>query len=821
MTGDLASWVDEQLEKSTLTDEAQLLVLAALEGEAALSSYLDDGAEPLRPESRGADDEKEPGGTFLSALEVQGFRGIGPATTLSLNPRPGLTIVAGRNGSGKSSLSEALEFVLTGDTYRWNKSSVEWRKAWRNLHHDQARVSVGLVEEDSGPVTVTATWDDSDTSVDMATVTSQRAGQKQTGGTTDLGWAAALEQYRPILSYDELGGLLEGGRAQLYDALASILGVEQLSDALKRINAQLQGRKKPGTELGSRRRSLAASAADISDERAVEAKKLLGKTSPDVSALRGLSTGTAAPDTGRVAGLRALIATPNPASAADVEQAIELLHSAVAGLADANDEVSTRSLARLELLESALRVHQDHGDMSCPVCRQSELDEVWRTVSSDLVTQQRSEYDEVRRARQDLQVALSTARRLLSPAAQPLASGPLADLVPGVQSAREAWDAWSDAPAGNDAAAAMSLAEHLTTFSIVADRVDLVRSAAQERLTELDDAWQPFASQVATWCDEWDAWLVEKPRVDHLADAHGWLKENDLRLKNERLRPIENGARKAWARLRQESNVDIGNLALTGSGNQRRVLIDASVDGVDVQGFTVLSQGELHALALSLFLPRATMAASPFRFLVLDDPVQAMDPAKVDGLVELLSELAQTRQVIVLSHDDRLPAAVRRANVGATVLEVSRGTGSRISVSVATDPATRYLSDAFALIREVEEDRLPEQVMRRTLPGLLRFAAEAAARDAYFSSRLTAGASLRDAEETWTAASTTRARVGLAVFGSERPNHELDSWAAAPYRKFALRNIGSAMHAGLKGELEPRDAVRDLEKLVADLRTLA
>lgn len=71
-----------------------------------------------------------------------------------------------------------------------------------------------------------------------------------------------------------------------------------------------------------------------------------------------------------------------------------------------------------------------------------------------------------------------------------------------------------------------------------------------------------------------------------------------------------------------------------------------------------MSQGELHALALSLFLPRATAPDSPFRFVVLNDPIQAMDPAKVQGFVQVLLELAADRQVIVLSHDERLPAAV-------------------------------------------------------------------------------------------------------------------------------------------------------------------
>ena len=64
-------------------------------------------------------------------------------------------------------------------------------------------------------------------------------------------------------------------------------------------------------------------------------------------------------------------------------------------------------------------------------------------------------------------------------------------------------------------------------------------------------------------------------------------------------------------------------------------------------------------LALALFLPRATMPESPFRFVVLDDPVQAMDPAKVDGLVKVLLEIAKTRQVVVFSHDDRFASAVR------------------------------------------------------------------------------------------------------------------------------------------------------------------
>ena len=89
-----------------------------------------------------------------------------------------------------------------------------------------------------------------------------------------------------------------------------------------------------------------------------------------------------------------------------------------------------------------------------------------------------------------------------------------------------------------------------------------------------------------------------------------------------------------------------------------------------------MSQGELNALALSLFMPRASLPESPFRFMVIDDPVQSMDPSRVDGLARVLQRPRATRQVVVFTHDDRLPEAVRQLLLPATVIEVTRRPGS-------------------------------------------------------------------------------------------------------------------------------------------------
>lgn len=71
---------------------------------------------------------------YLRSISVQGFRGVGPEASLHLPPGPGLTLVVGRNGSGKSSFAEAVEVALTGDSYRWQGRSKAWREGWRNLH---------------------------------------------------------------------------------------------------------------------------------------------------------------------------------------------------------------------------------------------------------------------------------------------------------------------------------------------------------------------------------------------------------------------------------------------------------------------------------------------------------------------------------------------------------------------------------------------------------------------------------------------------------------------------------------------------------------
>jgi hypothetical protein len=78
------------------------MTTAACRSDAALAAALRGEAIPSesRPQPETADGRYQ---AFLQSIRVEGFRGAGPAATLEISPGPGLTLVVGRNGSGKSS----------------------------------------------------------------------------------------------------------------------------------------------------------------------------------------------------------------------------------------------------------------------------------------------------------------------------------------------------------------------------------------------------------------------------------------------------------------------------------------------------------------------------------------------------------------------------------------------------------------------------------------------------------------------------------------------------------------------------------------------
>ncbi len=798
---DILSWVWDRIEADqTLEEDARFVVLAALEGEAALDALTGSASRPQRPAAEVT--SVEPAGAFLKRITVRGFRGIGPEAKLTLTPRPGLTVIAGRNGSGKSSFAEALEVALTGTTYRWEKRTAQWKDAWRNLHEGSSpRIEVALAEEAVGTTRINVEWTGEE--LNERTTYLQRPQGKRERGLDSLGWSAPLAVYRPLLSYDELGGLLTARPSELYDALSIVLGLEQVTAAVKLLTDYEKRLGQRGAALKVAKTRLTADLNRVDDERARTALSLLAARKPDVEAMRGLATGTGSDD--RLGAVLRQLAGITPPDTDTVETAASRLTRAVDRMAAASEGAAILLDTRARLLTLALEAYRQAGEIACPVCGEGTLDVDWADHARRELEDSHGATRQLSEARTELAAARQAVASLMTP---PLTA--LAVEVPGLAdeqaAATSAWEEWC-APPGDDLKLAQHVRERRTALAAALEELT---TAATGIIETRDDAWTPAAEALAAYTRELEAWLLEEPLAKQARAARDWLKKNEVVLKNERVRPVADQAAAIWSDLRQESNVSIEGLELEGTATRRHVAIRASVDGSDSGALEVMSQGELHALALALFLPRATMRRSPFRFVVLDDPVQAMDPAKVDGLVNVLASIAESRQVVVFSHDDRLASAVRRGGVGATIVEVARQPGSKVEVINTFSPAKRYLRDAHGM---VSDDGLPEDTLRRTLPGLLRLALEAQARDTYFSRELGAGAEHALVERTWSEARSTRDRVALALYGEKQ---SLDPWLDKKVvRKHGLGVCTSAVHQGLTGD--GRSACEAVEGMVDDI----
>ena len=801
-----------RLEEFPLPEQAADLLLAALEGDESLSAQLS-GQTQSRSAVPAVKTPSTPAGAYLQSLTVSGFRGIGPPATLAVSPRPGLTLVVGRNGSGKSSFAEALEVLLTGNLRRWDKLPVVWKQGWRSMHYpDQAEITAEFVVEGAGPARARRTWPAAE-AFDGSSVSVQVSGEKQ-AGIERLGWIAALTDYRPFLSHSELEAFF-GSPSGLYELLASVLGLEDLALAAARLAQARKAREAEHNEVKKRLPDLLARLEAIDDERAQACRRALAGRNWDLAAARSAATSASrADDKGELGRLRRLALLTVPAET-DVLQIANALRLAAAELDAVAGSAAGRARALAGLLTAALQHHTAHGDGDCPVCgRPGALTMEWQQATEDEVDKLHREAGAAESAERTAADARRRVAALLQPTPDVLRS---ATALPGIDTgpARTAWQRWTSPPdAGMAVGAAVlrAMADHLSQeLASLTREINDLSALASAEVSRRDDKWAPVAAAVTSWCVDAARALDGMAPVNMIKAADKWLKGATDAIRNERLAPLAEQARAIWTMLRQESNVDLGAIRLAGSANLRRVELDVSVDGAPGSALGVMSQGEVNALALSVFLPRATMPASPFRFLVIDDPVQAMDPAKVDGLARVLERTAAGRQVIVFTHDNRLAQAVRQLSILATILEVTRRPGSAVQVRACLDPAEQALQDAGALAADAS---VPAEIAARVVPGLCRTAVEAAFTEAVWRRELRAGRGHADIEADLEAASVRlNLLAALALTGDASKGGDV-----LPRLNTSSRRSADTFRALNKGAHAAHDG--DLWLLIADAKDL-
>ena len=783
-----------------------MLVLGACEGPEALDAVLGGAAHQAKNATATAAKDGEPLGAYLRSITVEGFRGVGPARTLEVQPGPGLTLIMGRNGSGKSSFAEGLEILLTASNWRWRDRSSVWRQGWRNLHQPSPTSVAGefAIEGQGGTTKIVRRWADG-APLDGSTI--------QGTSATDLGWGAALETYRPFLSYNELGSMFDAGPTALHDRLSSILGLGELEVAQQLLKEARLPRSKALAAAKARLAPLLERLSNLTDERAARVHAALKGRTWDLQATADV---LAQPDDGSAGetGLLRSLANLNPPTVEGTLALTERIADVVARRAALAGTLVEEADLTAGLLRQALALHDAHGDGDCPVCgREAAIDAAWREGAKAKAAELEATAGQVRTLEREQRVVLDrTAQLLVDP---PAILERAADVGLDAGPLTEAWTEFAEAPRDDLASLADELERLIDPLSAAAEEL---RSAAQTELARREDLWRPIAVELAGWLGEARSAQESASRIADLEKAERWLKAASVGIRQERFAPIAEAAKALWKTLSQNSSVALDDVVLEGIGPMRHVTLDVTIDGVEGAGLGVMSQGELNAIALSLFLPRVTLPESPFRFVVIDDPVQSMDPSRVDGLALALASVAGTRQVVVFTHDDRLPEAVRRMNIDARVIEVTRREHSEVDLRPSGDPVSRNLDDARALARTAE---LPQLVAQQVVPNFCRLAIEAAAVEVVRRRRIGKGVPHAAVEDTLASAPKTTSKLALAIFDDVNRGGDVMGrvarWGEAEADALGISTRGS--HNGYRGDLD--GLVRATERLCRRLRELS
>lgn len=791
----------------TVTGAADL-VLAAFEGTESLGHALS-GTPAPGTTAPGAATARPPS-AYLAEVVVEGFRGLGPPVRLALTPGPGLTLLVGRNGSGKSSLAEALEMLLTGSNRRWLDRPKVWTDGWRNLHHRPPRITASFaVDGRSAPLTIRRDWaDDADVAGSVLAIDGRRRSLEENG------WDQALRSYPPLLSHNELGRILEGRPTALYDALAAILGLADIAAAEGLLRA---ARLDAATAIKTAQReadAIGERLAAVDDERAVTARVGLAAGRWDLGAVEEVLAGGvgAVEERTELRTLRELSTLP-VLDRERVRQVTEQLREVDDELARLGRSDAAVARETALLLEQALTVHAPHEGLDCPVCGTAGvLTYEWRLRTGERITQLKEQAASVERVHRRAAEVRGDARGLVTPV--PAALREAATVGIDAAAVLSRWERWASIPADDGPTA---LSAHLDTVApALIAAVATVRAVAAAELERREDRWRPVAQQLMAWLPGARNAEARRATLPRLTAAEDWIRSAHQALRTERFEPIAAQVQQNWRELRQNSSVQLGELRLEGTAtaNHRRLTLDVTIDGDDASALGVMSQGELNCLALSLFLPRAAMAESPFRFMVIDDPVQAMDPVKVEGLARVLARVAAERQVIVLTHDERLPDAVRRLEMDATIIEVSRREQSVVALRRVSDPVQRHIDDAMAI---AQTGSLPPEA-RRVVPGFCRMALEAACAEAV-TRRLLREGTTHDAVDTILKVPTTlRMWLALALLKDAGRSADVQPWLEKnlPGATTVVHLANRGSHTAIPADLI--SLVRAAEKLCGRVR---
>lgn len=664
----------------------------------------------------------------LDFVEVCGFRGF--RDKVRVNFGSGFTVITGRNGVGKSTLCDAVEFALTGsiDKYAVEKASQEslsdylwWRGRGSPLDH---YVTVSFKADTGAVFEVTRS---------RKSGTADKTAAEIEAALCHSAWPedAVRQLCRTSIIRDErIAALsLDLTDTERFELVRSALGPVQGFDFGVKARSVL---KSIETAHASRQNVYALARAQLTNAltQLAEAKEAVTRAGDVSSAMDTLVSAT--PDgpedlLARMSAGRAALAAGR-ARLGPIGEAIVQGREIVALRRDfdAPEAVHARQVARTRL-ETALRLKTEADRIVATEEQALEVEERGNAIAASLAAiiehgEKLGLHDEhcplcaASRTDAEFAAGLAMARQRM----EALASGfatvrqRLISVRDAAGQARaefeQAQAAWHAIEAEQSRLVAREqghveiFERHALDFRFVQDLdgLDQHLAAERDRLINLERALLTLevsqaVSKIASLEDRIAALRRESDaaaaQVEYSEGALATAKTMERAVRSisgemidERLAQISPLLNELYQRLRP--HYDWRSIEYSIRGDVRRFLSLKVGDGLNPQ--FVFSSGQRRAAGLAFLLSvHLARAWTAWRTLLLDDPVQHIDDFRALHLVEVLAALRlEGRQIVCAVEDPALADLLCRR-----LLSTSDELGKRYDIDIAQDGATTIIAD--------------------------------------------------------------------------------------------------------------------------------
>ena len=557
----------------------------------------------------------------LKSLTIQHLRGAVAPFTLTFEPKKALTVIYGENGTGKTTICDAIEFLGRGKVGSLeNRGLGRPAPFWPSLGRSNSDISVRL---DAGDGACAGVVQKSDVVVTPA-ASRPRVEVLRRSQILELVQAAPAERYKSIRRFIDVSGV-EASEKALRDLIGDLNKSREV--AVARVQENLSTLERAWANAGSPAPDAltwARGEAQLDDTAALEELAA-------VVALRGAHAKLADLPTKLKRAADGLEAAT--AALSEAERQLNECLASVAG--DAEQLVGI-----LEAAKDYLAVRPDPAE--CPLCGSAERVEGLAGRVEATIQQ----FTALRTARKAKSTAEASVRTATRESQQAVAEATSLATAFGTTRASHTWPTDITLPSTACPSTALDLAAWLAATAPLAEawaEAESKRRDSSQVLKNLRGALKAYQDNVREQ-EELDQLL---PRLQRALEI---MEEERRKFTDEILAGIATQVGRLYEAVHPGEGLNRISLQLD---PEQRASLDIGTEfcGSAVPPQAYFSDSHLDTLGLCVFFALAALDDPAGTILVLDDVLGSVDEPHVDRLIEMLyAEASRFRHCILTTH---------------------------------------------------------------------------------------------------------------------------------------------------------------------------